>query len=31
VSRCEDNVKVRLEEVEFEGVDWIKLVLGMTE
>jgi len=31
VGRCGDNVKVDLEEVECEGLDWIKLVLDMTE
>jgi hypothetical protein len=31
VGRCGDNIKVDLEELEGERVDWIKLVLDMTE
>jgi len=31
VGRSGTNVKVDLEEVECEVVDWIKLILNMTE
>jgi hypothetical protein len=31
MGRCGDNVTVDLEVVECEVVDWIKLILDMTE